>query len=146
MLRQWLNNWLAGDTSQKLVIEEEVKDLSGLNLKDSLESHYAWKDRLDAQLSGEDDAPIDVAHLASDCQCQLGKWLHSVGKQKYDKLPEYHSAIDAHAKFHIAAAEVVIEYHSGATDRAKELLNTNFRSASNAVQLELVKLFTSARK
>lgn len=146
MLRKWLNNWLAGDTSEKLVVGADEGNLSGLNLKEVLAAHDAWKVKLKTELMGKSATPIDVTVVASDCKCVLGKWLHSTGKKQYSKLPEFKTALDAHAKFHIAAAEVVIEHQSGNTEQANLLLNQKFRNASNSNQLELVRLFTAAER
>ncbi len=116
-----------------------------LNLRTALDAHTAWKARLEAELSGESDDKLDVSVVGSDCQCVLGKWLHGTGKKLYAKLPEYQSAVKAHADFHLAAAEVVIEHQSGSTETARNLLKSNFRTASNNNQLELVRLFSAAQ-
>ncbi len=145
MLKKWLNNWLHGDATEELVISSKEGMLSGLNLKEVLDAHSAWKVKLEHELVGNSKRAIDVTVVASDRRCVLGKWLHGEGKKQYSKLPEYKKALDAHAHFHLCAAEVVIEHQSGNTDNAKELLTTKFRTASNNNQLELVKLFTVAQ-
>ena len=144
MLKKWLNNWLSGDTSEKLVIGEDEGNLSGLNLKEVLDAHDAWKVKLEKELMGKSTTPIDVTVVASDCNCVLGKWLHNTGKKQYSKLSEFKPALDAHAKFHLSAAEVVIEHQSGNAEQAKLLLKQNFRTASNLNQLALVRLFSAA--
>jgi len=146
MLRKWLTSRLKGNSDVELVIGPEEAMLSGLNLKEVLDAHGAWKDKLEAELAGDSDGQIDVKVIASDCQCMLGKWLHSKGKKDYSKLPEYKLALDAHADFHLAAAEVVVQHQSGNTEQARQLLKTKFRFASNENQLELVRLFTAAKE
>lgn len=145
MLIKWLKSRLNGNSDVELVIDPEEAMLSGLNLKEVLDAHSAWKDKLEAELSGASNEPIDVDIIASDCHCVLGKWLHGKGKKDYSKLSEYKMAVDAHADFHQAAAEVVIQHQSGNTEQANQLLKTRFRSASNDNQLELVRLFTAAK-
>ncbi len=146
MLRSWLKRRLKGITNEKLVIDPDEETLSGLNLKEVLDAHEAWKDKLEKELSGVSDEPIDADIIASDCQCILGKWLHGKGKKDYSKLPEYKPALNAHANFHKAAAEVVIQHQANNTKQAKQLLRTSFRTASNDNQLELVRLFTAAKE
>ena len=145
MFTRWISNWLNGDKSEELVISDDESTLSGLNLKEALDAHDAWKTKLRDELAGDSREPLDVSFIASDCNCVLGKWLYSTGKNKYSELPEYHNAVKAHAKFHICAAEVVIEHRSGNTEKAKKLLETNFRAASNDNQLELVRLFSASK-
>ncbi len=146
MLRSWLKRRLKGITNEKLVIGSDEETLSGLNLKEVLDAHEAWKDKLEKELSGVSDEPIDADIIASDCQCILGKWLYGKGKKDYSKLPEYKPALNAHADFHKAAAEVVIQHQANNTEQAKQLLRTSFRTASNDNQLELVRLFTAAKE
>ncbi len=146
MLRSWLKRRLKGITNEKLVIDPDEETLSGLNLKEVLDAHEAWKDKLEKELSGVSDEPIDADIIASDCQCILGKWLHGKGKKDYSKLPEYKPALNAHADFHKAAADVVIQHQANNTEQAKQLLRTSFRTASNDNQLELVRLFTAAKE
>ena len=146
MLRSWLGRRLKGKTGEKLVIGPSEGTLSGLNLKEVLDAHEAWKDKLDKELSGTSNEHIDPEVIASDCHCVLGKWLHGKGKKDYSKLPEYKPALNAHADFHKAAAEVVIQHQANNTQKAQLLLKTSFRTASNDNQLELVRLFTAAKE
>ena len=131
MLKEWLNNWLHGDQTEELNIRPDGYVLAGLNLKEVLDSHNAWKVKLEKELEGEEDVALDVAVIGSDCHCVLGQWLHGEGKERFCKVPEFSSALDAHAQFHISAAEVVIEHRSGNTEKAHEMLKTTFRHASN---------------
>ena len=146
MLKKWLTSRLKGNADAELVIDPDEEMLSGLNLKEVLDAHEAWKDKLEMELSGVSSEPIDANIVASDCHCVLGKWLHGKGKKDYSKLPEYKLALDAHADFHQAAAEVVIQHQSNHTEQAKQLLKTRFKLASNDNQLELVRLFTAAKE
>ncbi len=146
-MKSWLAKKLGFDDNAAGFIAPGEGNLSGLNLKEALDAHAEWKNRLQTEIDGlSTNAPLDVSLVASDCQCTLGKWLHGTGKKKFARLPEYKKALKAHASFHISAAEVVIEYQSGNTEQAKKLLSTSFREASNNNQLELVRLFSAAKK
>ncbi len=146
MLKKWLASRLKGNTDAELVTDSDEGMLPGLNLKEVLDAHEAWKNKLEMELSGVSSEPVDANIVASDCHCVLGKWLHGKGKKDYSKLPEYKPALDAHADFHLAAAEVVIQHQSNHTEQAKQLLKTRFKLASNDNQLELVRLFTAAKE
>ncbi len=144
MLKKWIAQRLFGRGDETLEPIPGDVSLEGLNLKEVLDAHDAWKTRLVEDLEGRAETPIDPAIVSSDRHCTLGKWLHGPG-QKYARLPEYAKAVQAHADFHVCAAEVVIENRSGHPERARELLKTRFRHASSANQLELVRLFASIR-
>ncbi len=143
MFKSLLTRLLSGKASVSDIPEKE--QLEGLSLRAALDSHEAWKDRLKKALDGEGEYQmLDTATVSQDCHCELGKWIYGPGKKKFGKLPEYEEARKAHAEFHLAAAEVLIEHNSGHTELARELLNTRFRQASNRNQLALVRLFSRA--
>lgn len=145
-LLNWLNSRLKGNDDINLVIDPEEETLSGLNLKDALDVHNAWKAKLEKELSGDSMAPIDATQAAYDNLCTLGKWLYGPGKKLYSHLPEYEIAKKAHEEFHMAAAEVVVEHQSGNISNALFLMKNKFRSASNNNKHKLVSLFVAARK
>ncbi len=145
-MKNWLANKLGFNNNVAEFIAPGEGSLSGLNLKEALDAHAAWKNRLQIEIDGLSTQPLDVSQVASDCQCTLGKWLHGAGKKNFARLPQYKKALKAHATFHISAAEVLIEYQSGNAEQAKKLLSTSFREASNDNQLELVRLFSAANK
>ncbi|HHI75617.1 MAG TPA: hypothetical protein ENJ94_00445 [Gammaproteobacteria bacterium] len=136
---------LPGVSGKALDSAEARAESAGLHLRDVLEAHTAWKKRLERLLEEGDEGRIDLVTIADDRICELGRWLHGPGKGAYGRLPEYQEAVDAHAAFHKAAAEVVIEYKSGAHERAVELLRGKFREASNHNQMALVNLFMAGR-
>ena len=57
-LMEWLQKHLAGD--EKAVLSKEEDSLSGLSLFESIATHKAWRQRLQATLDGirEDDVPL----------------------------------------------------------------------------------------
>ena len=142
-LKEWLKNALAGE-SAPLIVSKEENMLSGLNFSEALKAHEEWKVKLKKELSGSSERRLDVAFIAQDHNCVLGKWIHGTGEKQYSHLNEFKRARRAHANFHLAAAQVVIEHQSGNTEKAQELLKTTFRSSSNTNQLALVGLFTAA--
>lgn len=144
MLKNWLRNALSGKTDEKIEIGADEGKLQGLSLKNVLDAHSAWKGKLEKELSGQ-NRTIDPSIVGNDEHCELGKWIYGTGKELYSNLPEYEMVQKAHAHFHITAAEVVIEHQSGNTDKAENLLKSTFRSASNSNQLQLVRLFTTAK-
>ncbi|MEQ1488210.1 MAG: CZB domain-containing protein [Methylotenera sp.] len=145
-LFDWFKKSVAGDETVKLEIAPDEEELAGLNLKQVLDAHTAWKTRLQNALDGTSAESLDVAVVCQDNLCALGKWLYSEGKNKFSHLAEYESTRVAHSEFHLCAGEVLMEHQDGNADLAATLLRTKFRTASNRNQLELVRLFTVARR
>ena len=144
------SNWFGSNDASDISVESKVvpdnESLSGLNLKQVLDAHHLWKDRLQKVLNDTSDEDLDVDIVSQDCHCVLGKWIYSEGKNLYSHLPEYELAREAHAEFHVSAGEVLTQHKIGNEEKAQELLKTKFRSASNINQMELTRLFTAAKR
>ena len=144
-LMDWLRKRLAGDESAKLELGKDEESLSGLNLNEVLNAHLAWKDRLGATLAGTSSEKLQIAQVAVDNLCVLGKWLHGAGKQEFGQLPEFAALVETHRKFHLTAGEVLVEHESGHREHAQSVLQGEFRTQSNRIQLDLVRLFAKAK-
>jgi hypothetical protein len=106
----------------------------------------AWKVRLQGTLLGTSNEQLEVAVVAQDNVCALGKWLYTEGKQHYSHLPEYEELRKTHADFHLCAGEVLIEFHNNQIESATQLLRGKFRNLSDVIQLDLVRLFAAAKQ
>ena len=137
---------LSTSKTGQLEAAEPQSNLAGLDLRQVLDAHVAWKGRLQKVLDGTSTEHFDIAKASEDCHCFLGKWIYGEGKSMYGRLPEFESVRSAHAAFHACAGKVLAEHMLGNGDEATHLLSTKFRSASNRNQLELVRLFTAARR
>ncbi len=144
-LKSWLIKKLAGDNSAKLELSPEEEQLSGLNLQEVMGAHMAWKQKLTSTLNGSSKEKHDISIVSQDALCVLGKWLYGPGKKSYAKLPEYTALKQIHAQFHSCAGEVLTEFEKGDQAKAESILKGEFREASNQIQLELVRLFSSAK-
>lgn len=144
-LFDWFKKAIRGEES-KLEFAPDEEHQSGLNLKQVLDAHTAWKNKLQNMLDGIHNEEMDVATISQDDQCVLGQWIYGEGKKLYGHLPEYESLRIAHANFHICAGEVLTEYQDGNSIHATQLLHTQLRTASNKNQLELVRLFTTTKR
>lgn len=145
-LLDWLQKRLAGDDKAELILSKEEESLSGLSLKEVLDAHMAWRHKLKEVLDGHfASETYDVATVAEDNLCTLGKWLYGPGKQLYGHLPEYAVLRKVHADFHLCAGEVLIEHRNNNTEAAEKILHHKFRELSDRVQLELIRLFSAAQ-
>lgn len=144
-LKDWLLRKLAGDTSAKLELSAEEETLSGLNLKDVIDAHLAWKVKLNTTLDGTSTEKYEVQTVSQDNLCILGKWLYGPGKQLYSKLPEYDALKKIHAEFHVCAGGILSDHNNGDVSNAANKLGGEFKDLSNQIQLDLVRLFTTAK-
>lgn len=129
----------------KLDIDPGEQNLSGLNLRQVLDAHTAWKFRLQQVLDGNSTEEMEVEIVSQDNRCILGKWLYSEGKKLYAHLPEYESIRTAHAEFHLCAGQVLMAHQDGDVAKASQILHLQFRTASNKNQFALISLFNAAR-
>ena len=84
-----------------------------MNFDDAIKAHVEWKMKLKAYLA-KPDKSLDPAKVGLDNQCPLGKWLHGEGA-KFASNPKFSQLVAEHAKFHKAAAQIIIKADSGAS-------------------------------
>lgn len=144
-LLNWLGKKLAGDDSAELSFAKGEEEFAGLNLKDVLNAHLAWNERLKAYLNNESNEDLDVHQIAPDNLCVLGKWIYGPGIKQFGKLQEFTDLQQTHKKFHLTAGEVVANFNDDKTDDAIRMLKGDFRSLSSQIQLKLVRLYATAR-
>lgn len=139
---------LSNDLLQEQPEEDESTDgtLAGLILKQELDAHVAWKQKLQKLIESDDCENLDVVIASGDCYCTLGKWLYGKGKAFYGRMPEYEELRLSHANLHLCAGEVLTQHILGNSEEAKNLLKTKFKFASNKNKIELVRLFAAAKK
>ena len=82
-----------------------------MNFDEAIAAHSAWKTKLKTYLRKPDHS-LNAGQLALDDQCVLGKWLHGEGA-KYTAFPEFAELKGEHAKFHRAAADLVVRADAG---------------------------------
>lgn len=130
--------------SGAMTFAQGEEQFHGLDMKGALEAHTAWTKRLEGKISGENQESLDVAAVASDCQCQLGKWIHGTAKQQFGDSSDYEELRRVHADFHLKAGEILNNVlngdHTMAASNLKEI-----RYQSGSVQLSLVRLYSHAQ-
>ncbi|MDH5327164.1 MAG: CZB domain-containing protein [Gammaproteobacteria bacterium] len=143
-LIDWLNKKLSGDNSAQLSFKEGEEEFAGLNLKEVLNAHLAWNERLKNYLNNTSDEDLDVHQIAPDNLCVLGKWIYGPGSAQFGKLAEFNELKQTHKKFHLTAGEIVLKHNEGQQHEAATMLKGPFRSLSGHIQLNLVRLYASA--
>jgi len=139
---------LSDDAVQGLPDDKESNygALVDLTLKQALDSHAKWKNKLQILIQSEDCENLDVVIASGDCYCNLGKWLYGKGKAFYGRMPEYEELRLTHANLHLCAGEVLTQHILGNSEEAKNLLNTKFKFALNKNKVDLVRLFSAVKK
>lgn len=133
---------LADTEANLLAILYNENDLHnhGLNVKSALDAHCKWRDRLVAMINGLDESfPLDKASV--DNECDLGKWLHSVGTSKYSDLPEFIQLMNSHRLFHSCVKDVVEVLKTQGVEAARLELSSNFQKVSVKVQNDIITFF-----
>lgn len=124
-------------------VEPEEEEFYGLKIKQAIDAHQRWKGRLERALNGTSDETLEIATVSRDDCCALGQWIYSEGKSRFGQMDEFEHLRGAHAQFHLAAGEILLEHESGNTPKALEMLSGNdYRRASNRVQLGIVRLMS----
>lgn len=144
-LFSWLTRKISGEEVGTVTFAPGEEHFHGLNMREAIDAHVNWKNRLEAQLTG-DAEKLEIGQVAADDRCTLGTWIHGPGKQQYGKLPEFAELMREHANFHLTAGKILMDVHEGKVEDARKLLHGGeFRHASDTVQLSLVRLYAQSR-
>lgn len=144
-LINWISKKLSNtkDSSDNAQISKPSSDIT---LEYILETHHILKEKLETEMNGHNNPPLNIGNISQDNLCSIGKWLYGEGKDLYGHLPEYESARKVHAELHLCAGEILTEHHLGNMEQAQQLLKTKFRNTSNKNQLEFARLFGAGKK
>ena len=89
---------------------------------------------------------LDTTSIAKDNCCELGKWLHSDGKARFELLSGFPACVTKHAKLHVEAAKVADLINTRQYPDAHDILGagTAYSTAANALQASLLSLQSEA--
>lgn len=144
-LFDWLKKRQSGDDGAVLLLDKDEEHLAGLDLKQVIDAHLAWRTRLQDILAGIQNEKVEVHQVAQDTLCVLGKWLYGEGKAQFSNLHEYEDLRLTHRQFHLTAGQILTDHNAGQADTAASLLKGDFRSLSDRIQLDLVRLYAAAK-
>lgn len=141
----WLKAVATGEKHVPIEFADDERQFGSLDMKGAIDAHMAWKSRLEAQIAGNAGETLEVATVASDRNCLLGKWIHGEGRERFGDMDEYVRLRRAHTQFHLCAGAILKDAHDGSKESAVQAIRTNLRHDSDAVQLALVRLYAKAR-
>ena len=79
--------------------------------------HLAWKSTFEESVRRGGNS-LEVALVAVDNRCTLGRWLHHQSPQPISNPVALQMLVEVHAEFHRAAANVLALAHAGQTREA----------------------------
>jgi hypothetical protein len=146
----WLKAVTHGDENADFIQSNPItfaaneEQFHGLDMKEALDAHTQWYQRLEDKITGKSQEELNVAHVACDDRCLLGQWLRSEAKQHFGLLSSYEELRRIHADFHYTAGQVLNNVLNGEELRARDELR-KVRHKSGGVQLALVRLYAEAK-
>jgi methyl-accepting chemotaxis protein len=104
-----------------------------MDLQEAIRAHSEWKTKLRGAITAQ--STLDVATIARDDCCQLGKWLHGDSKPVYGPLSSHVACLHKHADFHKEAAKVAGAINAKKFTDAEQMLESGsaYALASNEV-------------
>ncbi len=111
-----------------------------MDLSTAIQKHAEWKTKFRSAMMKQEQ--LDVATIAKDNCCDLGKWLHGEAKAQFGQLGSHTDCIKKHAEFHTEAAKVAVEINNKDYSKAETMLGmgTTYSAASNAVGGAILRL------
>jgi methyl-accepting chemotaxis protein len=104
-----------------------------MDLQEAIRAHSEWKTKLRGAIAAK--SQLDVATIARDDCCILGKWLHGESKSVFGPLASHQACMKKHAVFHKEASKVAGAINIGKLAEAQSMLEsgTPYALASNEV-------------
>lgn len=123
-------------------MNDKGAEIAGLNFMTAIDAHMRWKTRLENYIQAISEEDLKVEVVSRDDQCQLGRWIHGPGGERYAEIDVFDDMKRAHAEFHRCAGTVLAETQAGRRKEALALLvRGDYVRASERVKMLLAKLF-----
>jgi hypothetical protein len=104
-----------------------------MDLQEAIRAHSDWKTKLRGAITAQ--SQLDVATIARDDCCALGKWLHGESRPTFGPLASHQACVRKHAAFHTEASKVASTINRRNYAEAEKMLaaGTPYAQASNEV-------------
>lgn len=111
-----------------------------MDLDTALAAHSDWKVNLRIAISSQ--KTLDASRIASDCQCDFGRWLKGDGRVAHASSPSFKLCDTSHTEFHRCAGKIAEMINRKDLAGAAEQLEagTPFSRASQSVALAIRRL------
>ena len=78
-----------------------------IDIKHAIDAHMHWRHRLENYARGQSFEQFEIESVIADHRCELGQWIHAVGRVRYGHLPQFQELDTVHADFHRQAGVIV---------------------------------------
>ncbi len=111
-----------------------------MDLNQAIEKHAEWKVKFRTAITKQES--LDAGVISKDNCCELGKWLHGVGRAKFSNLPSFLKCVSNHARFHVEAGKIAQTINAKKYKDAEAMLSngTPYSLASNEVGTAIMQL------
>lgn len=113
----------------------QLPQMLEVNIRTAIETHQAWKRRLEASIRSRSAVDEDPRLVARDDACPLGRWIHGPGSEQFRGEPHFVDLKQRHAAFHACAARIVLLARSGAHEQALQEMSATSEFASLSWEL-----------
>lgn len=132
----------AQDAQTVAPVDPATAEFGGLNFMTAIDAHMKWKTRLEGYIQGTSSEVLKAEMVCRDDQCPLGKWIYSVGGERFGGIDTFGEMKGQHALFHQCAGRIVETAQAGKKDEAMRLLQYgDYVRASEQVKRLLAKLY-----
>ncbi len=101
-----------------------------IDLPGAITAHVNWKARLQKFIDGKSDEKLEPMMVCRDDQCDLGKWIHGPGTDRFYADEAFRGLRADHAQFHYVAANVVRYMQDDDRAGAEALLRGEYTKVS----------------
>lgn len=130
-----------GGNKPKFVDSNVLRNATeGLDIRAAIAAHENWKLRLETYLAGRSTEDLRPEVICFDDRCDLGKWIHSKGRERLGAFPGFSALTEHHRMFHYVASNVVSLAQVGKKAEAERMLRGVYAENSAAVVRSLHEL------
>jgi hypothetical protein len=111
---------------------------------EAIQAHRQWKENLRVAMATREI--LDIEAIASDKCCKFGHWLYDIAKEKFGGSQAYSECLDAHAAFHLFAAEVAAKVNEGKLLEADKMMasGTPYAKCSEMLAVKVTAMFKAS--
>ena len=100
---------------------------------DPIYMHSVWKVQFKTAILGRKS--VDAEAVGSDSECDLGRWMHSEGAQKFAAKPGFQRAVSVHKRFHRLAADIAAAINRKDFDLAEKRVGPSSEYSAASVEI-----------
>jgi len=120
-----------------LAAEAAKRARNTLDIDVSIAAHENRLIRLETYLAGRGESHLDPDKVACDCNCDLGRWIHSEGEEHLGEFAAFQDLKAIHKMFHYKASTVVSLHHANRTMDAQHELSGDVTKLSHKIKTRL---------